>query len=274
MSNSYREPSRTERNSLREAEIANFHRLQLSANFLEQVVKLAEHYIGAQKAAIAAGVEPGVAHFGTRAMQRAIEAEQATPAAQSKTESRGSEPVAQGPAKPRALHTYIPRVSAPPMLVLAVRAAELMCELSPLIVARWKHLLNHFKVDPRRLSLNHDEERVAALMLDELGIQYHEIGTTDYARLRDALDKIEAWIKQARNPDEGKGGEAQAGPPGVSPPPCPVAEPDADATEAETAQVAQAAKPVSEQEAAPEKPRERPPATYSTGKESLDWTKL
>ncbi len=263
MSQGYREPSRSEQNSLREAEIAHFQRLQLSANFLEQVLKLGRAHIDAQNAAIAAGVDPGVARFGTRAMQKAIEAEEAAAAAN--TESSAPEPAAKAPAKPRALHTYIPRVSAPPMLVLAVRAAEMLQDLSPLLTDQWKLLLEHFKVDPRRLALNGDEERMAALMLDELGIQFHEIGATEYARLRDALDKIEAWIKQAKNPDEDseEGGEAQAGPPGVTQAP----------PEVQAAQEAAAAESAPPAESKEEHPASRPPAPYSAGGADLDWTK-
>jgi hypothetical protein len=185
------------------------------------------------------------------------------------------------PEKPKRKQPYRARIYAPQMLALGARAATLLLDLSPLIMAQWKRLVEA-GTDPRRLALDDHDGKIAALLFDEIGVQYHEVIATDQEKLREALDKMEAWVKELKA-EERKRGAADALPEGgeVAVPSnvegAAIAEPSATLLEeakgsASTGSGQAGTFPETASEKEPDPTR--PPAPYSAGGVSLDWTKL
>lgn len=258
MSSGLRDQPRWAQNSLKEAEVAHFRKLQSVQALVDRLRAQVSKHLDEREAALAAGVDPVIVLLGPRAC--GLDA-QGNPLPE-KPEAPADKPKA--PAKPKL---YKPRIYAPPLMALAVRVCEMALDLAPLIRAQWTVLVCELRVDPRRLALDADSEAVAALMLDELGIQYHEIGATEDERLRDALNKIEAWIKEAkvRKPFEEKEGPAQSGPPA---PPAP------STVEGPEPPVAEKASGTFSPDDGEKEPDPTQPGTYSASGDSLNWTKL
>ncbi len=282
MSSPYRELSRWQKNALRENDIKLFDQLQACARLCDKFVKYTNQFFEAQEAAIAAGADRYEVRFGIKGLEEAqpstadalpARPDMAGPDAQAgsipSAPEAGSEHNADAAPAPKDKRNYVPRLNAPPIFVLGVRAIELLERISPLLHEQFEHLV-HSGIDVRRLTYDGDDAAIAALLLDELGLQYHEIGATDYDRMREALAKMEAWVKA----NFGKKKEAAEGA-DTGPPVPPAAGPEEGP--GETAEPAPEAKAPPVEHAAPpeEKSRsEREPVLYSAGKESLDWTRL
>ena len=256
MSNGYRAKWRDD--SCREAEVEHFKRLKVAEKFLHFVVQEATVWAEEKEAAIKAGVEPVVALFGSRAC--GLDA--AGNPLPEKTDK---------PAKPRKPQPYRARVYAPQMVALGTRAALLLLELSPLIVAQWKRLVEA-GTDPRRLALDDHDAKVAALLFDEIGVQYHEVMASDQEKLREALDKLEAWVRKLKEAEEANkgGGGPETGPPVASP----VAGADSTRGQANFASQKEPDPTPDNGETEPDPDPSRKPAPYSGSGASLDWTKL
>jgi hypothetical protein len=179
------------------------------------------------------------------------------------------------------------------MLALGARAATLLLDLSPLILAQWKHLVE-CGTDPRRLALDDHDGKIAALLLDEIGVQYHEIDANEHERIAEALTKMEAWVRKLKEQggpfDGGKGGaadalpsEAQAAESASADAPPQSEKGSASTSSGQAGTFSPVLSPVEgptagEKEPDPSRPldsaRDRPPAPYSAGGASLDWTRL
>lgn len=229
--------------SIREAEVDHFRKLKAAENFLYRVVRETHAWCDERDAAIKAGVDPAVALLGSRACGLDVDGNPLP-------EKPAKPDAPKKPAKPRV---YQPRVYAPQMMALGARAATILLDLTPKMCELWKRLVRS-GIDPRRLELENNEAKIAALLFDELGVQYRDLDAGDYDRLKAALDRIEIWLRKMK--DEEKEVEESTGPPSEAatkkPDPPPEATP-----------------PPSEQTK-----NEREPATYSAGKDSLNWTKL
>lgn len=239
MSNEYRASWKEQ--SIREAEVDHFRKLKAVEDLLFKIVNQAGAVCAEQEAAVKAGVDPLVSLVGSRACGLDVDGN-----------SLPEKPT-KPPAKPRKPRVYQPRVYTPQMVALGARAALILLDLTPRMLDLWTRLVRA-GIDPRRLALEHDEAKIAALLFDEIGVQYHDLDAGDYDRLKKALDRIEAWLDKMK--------QAEAEKPQANGPPGPAAEPDATLT------------PQAEQP--PEQPVKaaREPAPYSAGKDSLDWTKL
>jgi hypothetical protein len=301
MSNGYRAKWRDD--STREAEVGHFQRLQVAERFLNLVVKEATAWAEEKMAALDAGMDPLEVLCGSKMYEKmkadaakeeaqtapepapASAAEKApetpTPAPDPSTASTSSGQAGSGQAKPKRKQPYRARIYAPQMLALGARAATLLLDLSPLIMAQWKRLVEA-GTDPRRLALDDHDGKIAALLFDEIGVQYHEVIATDQEKLREALDKMEAWVKELKA-EERKRGAADALPEGgeVAVPSnvegAAIAEPSATLLEeakgsASTGSGQAGTFPETASEKEPDPTR--PPAPYSAGGVSLDWTKL
>jgi hypothetical protein len=241
--------------SIREAEVDHFRKLKAAENFLHAVMMDALAWREEQNAAIAAGVHPDVALLGSRACGLDVDGNP-LPEKPAKTDKP---PKPAKPAKPRV---YQPRVYAPQMIALGARAATILLDLTPMMLDLWKRLV-HSGIDPRRLALENDEAKISALLFDEIGVQYRDLDAGDYDRLKAALDRIEVWLNKMKQAE--KSVEESTGPPDAGP----VEGPEIAAT------VNTYTPPTVEP--APQEAKskgEREPATYSAGKDSLDWTKL
>ena len=282
MSNGYRAQWKTD--STREAEVEHFRKLKVAESFLQRVVAEATTYIEEKEAAIAAGVEPVVALYGSRATGLDATGEPLPEKPASENASKGS-----GLEKARKGQVYRARVYAPQMVVLGTRCALLLLELGPVVLAQWKRLVEA-GIDPRRLALDDHDGKIAALLFDEIGVQYHDVMATDQERIREALDKLEAWVRKLKDQESvpGAGGPA-AGPPVPSPAEGPevqaaaaTAEPPQEAKasplrQGSVAQAGTASPTAGEKEPASPERVERDPkreaAPYSASGNSLDWTK-
>jgi hypothetical protein len=108
-------------------------------------------------------------------------------------------------------------------------------------------------------------------------VQYHEALATDQEKLREALDKMEAWVRKLKEEEKERADASPACPeelegPGVSEAgilPAD-AEPSAEIEAGPSAELRAGKMPAPPEE----KPASRPPAPYSAGGASLDWTKL
>jgi hypothetical protein len=140
------------------------------------------------------------------------------------------------------------------MIALGARAATILLDLTPMMLDLWKRLV-HSGIDPRRLALENDEAKISALLFDEIGVQYGDLEAGDYDRLKAALDRIEVWLNKMKQAE--KSVEESTGPPVIAAQPAIADTP-----------------PPAEPEPSEETKSKREPATYSAGKESLDWTRL
>jgi len=238
MSNGYR--AQWKDDSIREAEVEHFKKLKAAENFLHRIMREATDWLDENGEARKSGVDPTEVFFGPR------NADPEAPAPEPAPEKK--------PARPRP---YKPRVYAPQMLALGTRAALVLVDLTPMILDQWKRLVEA-GIDPRRLALTNHESKIAALLFDEIGVQYHDVDANQAQRIAEALDKLEAWVRKLKKEEKEQNEGESTGPP-------------AAAAEPATPDTPPPVEPAPQEEQAKSG---REPAPYSAGKESLDWTKL
>ena len=104
------------------------------------------------------------------------------------------EPVVDAPKKPKQPRRHVPRLYAPQMLVLGQRAAELLMSIAPLIESVSNTLIE------RGIDIRPYLRKPG--LLKKMGINMPDLEQASLAELEEALEKISAWIAEAKAENE------------------------------------------------------------------------
>jgi hypothetical protein len=91
----------------------------------------------------------------------------------------------------------VARIATPSVLVLAVRASELLMQLAPMIHEMVEQLIDS-GINPKPFMKRAAAEIVAQTFIEELGIDLADIANADAERLRLALEIVAQWVRDVR----------------------------------------------------------------------------
>lgn len=195
MSGSFRNPPAWVTNATVEAETSMLARLEAGAALMRLIIQASADNMRAERAALYAdqGETPPTMppELQTRTDDVLPPTIEAAPLPGAKTESKPAQP----PRK-RA-RRYMPRIHAPEMMALGMRASELLVELAPMIREKTVELIRA-GIDPRQTILRAASMQVAQVFLDELGIDLENLDRATHRQIMDAIKVVRGWVRDCK----------------------------------------------------------------------------
>ena len=195
MSGAFRNPPAWATNATVDAETSMLGRLEAGAALMRLIIQASADNMRAERAALYADMGetpqnmPPVVQAHTDNVLPAPA--KAAPLSDAKTESAPAEP-----AKKRA-RPYMPRIHAPEMMALGMRASELLIELAPMIRERTVALIRA-GIDPRQTIRRAASMQVAQVFLDELGIDLENLDRATHRQIMDAIKVVRGWVRDCK----------------------------------------------------------------------------